>query len=271
MNTQPRSEPQPGAARPASRPGRWLVQVDQELRLVEGEQQLATLLRLGRVSSATPAYEVAAIPRPLGDVADLARLLPEPPTSEPSIRMEHRSRERALLSEELAVLNRPLEGDVEYYDEIPARRWPKRLAASLVLAAAAVGAYPLVASRLGGWRSLATTRLAGLASAQAGTASPPEAEGVKPAPVAVPAPVGKGEVKGVAATASVPQPPDPWPTSAATTSVRDVSARRAEVGKQEPVGAGDADDADSVAPGGHEAGHRTKARSSRDRAATRTY
>jgi hypothetical protein len=265
----PRSEPHPSPSSSESRPRRWLLQIDQELRLIESEQQLATLLRLGRVTSATPVYEIAAIPRPLGDVAELARLLPEPLVSEPPIRVDHRSRERALLSEELAVLNRPLEDDVEYYDEVPVRRWPKRLAVTLVLAAAALGAYPLVASRLGVWRALATTRLSGLASPQERADSPLKLAGLKPAPAPTPAPVGKSEVKDVAAAASIMPPPASSRNSAATTSAGEVPARTSEAQKPEPDATGGAAVDDSIAAGRHKTGHRTKGRSSRNSAASR--
>jgi hypothetical protein len=265
----PRSELPSDPSRSASRPRGWLVQVDQELRLVEGEQQLMTLIAHGRVTGATPAYEIAALPRPLGDIPDLAHLLPEPVTSEPPIRMDHRSRERALFSEELAVLNRPLENDVEYYDEIPVRRWPKRLAVTVVFAAAALGAYPLVASRLGGWRALATTRLTGLASAHEKVDSPPKLEGATPAPAPVPAPVGKSDVKEAAPPATVPQRAVPGPTSVTTSSARVVPARPSDAPTAEPEPPEGAAVDDSNAVGRHNTGHKAKGRSSRNRAASR--
>jgi hypothetical protein len=59
--------------------------------------------------------------------------------------VETRSPERAKLSEELAVLNRPLEGEVEYYDEAPRWRATWVFAAVLLLAAIGCAGYLLLA------------------------------------------------------------------------------------------------------------------------------
>jgi hypothetical protein len=58
----------------------------------------------------------------------------EPPIRQPHIQAETRSPERVKLSEELAILNRPLEGEVEYYDEVPRSRAKPVFAAVMVLA-----------------------------------------------------------------------------------------------------------------------------------------
>jgi hypothetical protein len=140
---------------------RWLIQVEGgEFQLVESERELAELLHMGRVSAATRVYEVGAGPHALGDIPRLAHFFPDAVASEPPpVRRDRRSPERALLSEELAVLNRPLEEEIEYYDELPPRRWPRRLGAALVLAVVALASYPLLASHAGRWRTSAETRL----------------------------------------------------------------------------------------------------------------
>ncbi|HLK91592.1 MAG TPA: hypothetical protein VKZ18_16990 [Polyangia bacterium] len=133
---------------------RWLLRLEaDELRLVDGEPELAELFRLGRVSSATPVYEITSGPRALGDLPGMARVLLSPAESAPPIRGEHRSPERDLLSEELAVLDRPLE--IEYEDERPTRRRPRWAAVVIALAAVAIAAAPMLAPRVPGWRARA--------------------------------------------------------------------------------------------------------------------
>jgi hypothetical protein len=58
----------------------------------------------------------------------------EPPIRQPQVHAETRSPERVKLSEELAILNRPLEGEVEYYDAVPRSRAKPVFAAVMVLA-----------------------------------------------------------------------------------------------------------------------------------------
>jgi hypothetical protein len=58
----------------------------------------------------------------------------EPPIRQPRLQVETRSPERIKLSEELAVLNRPLADEVEYYDEVPRSRAQPVFAAVMVLA-----------------------------------------------------------------------------------------------------------------------------------------
>lgn len=55
-----------------------------------------------------------------------------------------------MLSEELAILNRPLADDIEYYDEEPVRRWPRRVPFVIAFVAAAGVAYLFAAPRLTG-------------------------------------------------------------------------------------------------------------------------
>jgi hypothetical protein len=71
----------------------------------------------------------------------------EPPIRQPHFQVETRSPERVKLSEELAILNRPLEDEVEYYDEVPPRHGKWLLAVVTVLAAIAGAGYLLLAQR----------------------------------------------------------------------------------------------------------------------------
>jgi hypothetical protein len=64
-----------------------------------------------------------------------------------------------LLSEELAILNRPLEDEVEYFDEAPIRRWPNRVAFVTVFAAAAMSAYLFAEPHFSASRSSAVAQL----------------------------------------------------------------------------------------------------------------
>src|SRR5437763_12976772 len=77
---------------------RWLIQVDGgEFQLVETERELAELARMGRVTGSTPVYTVVDGPRPLGEVSDLVTFVPRIVSSEPPIRLVHRSPEHATL------------------------------------------------------------------------------------------------------------------------------------------------------------------------------
>jgi hypothetical protein len=199
---------------------RWLIQVDGgEFQLVESETELAELARLGRVTGATPVYTVVDGPRPLGEISDLVTFAPRPLITEPPVRRERRSPERAKLSEELAVLNRPLEDEIEYLDEVPVRRWPKRVAIMLALAAGVLGAYFLVLPRFPNWRSSVTTRLVLPARSWLAGSKPVRATPPQPAALAASAPVES--LAAVAATAVEPvrvaPPPAAAPPSDATT------------------------------------------------------
>jgi hypothetical protein len=69
----------------------------------------------------------------------------EPPIRRPHLQVETRSPERVKLSEELAILNRPLEDEVEYYDEAPPSRAKPVFAVVAVLAAIGGAGYLLLA------------------------------------------------------------------------------------------------------------------------------
>ena len=210
---------------------RWLIQVDGgEFQLVESERELAELARLGRVTGLTPVYTVVEGPRPLGEICDLVTFVPRPVSSEPPIRLERRSRERAMLSEELAILDRPLEDEVEYYDAVPVRRWPRRLALVLAVAAGVLGAYLLVLPRFPGWRSSVTARLALPARSWVASASPAGATPGPPAVLAVPAVTARVEgtpVIAAAADAPIPATPPAATGGAAPLANRDASPSEA--------------------------------------------
>src|SRR5512143_3405929 len=89
---------------------RWLVQIDgRGLRLVESDAELRDLVRHRRVTFHSRLYEVRSTSCTVADVLAVAPLLPSEPESEPPIRADTRSLERIRLSEELAILDRPLE------------------------------------------------------------------------------------------------------------------------------------------------------------------
>jgi tetratricopeptide (TPR) repeat protein len=124
----------------------WLIDLPGlGLRLVHDEQEIRTLIQQARISADTRLYEVAPAARRLADIPELVDLLPAF-DSQPPIRNVGRSAERALLSEELAVLNRPLASDVEYYDELPRPRW-RKLALTLGVVVFVSGASFLLRAR----------------------------------------------------------------------------------------------------------------------------
>lgn len=67
----------------------------------------------------------------------------EPPIRQPLFHVDTRSPERIKLSEELAILNRPLEDEIEYYDEVPPSRAKPVFAVVAVLAALGGAGYLL--------------------------------------------------------------------------------------------------------------------------------
>jgi len=136
-----------------ARKRRWLVQVEGGgFRLVEGDARLHDLVRQQQVTLQSQVYEISSGPRAVGDVLEAAQLLPpepesEPPIRQPQLRAETRSPERVKLSEELALLNRPLEDEVEYYDEVPRGRTKTLFAAAMVVAALGGAGYPFLVQR----------------------------------------------------------------------------------------------------------------------------
>jgi hypothetical protein len=135
-----------------------LIQTDGGgLLLVEGEEKLAQLLGSGEVTGTAAVYEVGAGPRALAEIPGMARVMSAVVPSGTPRRPVRRS-ERDLLSEELKVLDRPIDYEIEYYDEKPPRRWPKRVALTMGLLAAAAGAYFFV-PRVPQLQSLAIARL----------------------------------------------------------------------------------------------------------------
>ena len=137
-----------------------------------GKPQLGAPIAIGISRAAEWSEPPIRPPEPLDRNA--------PVRGESPIPSDYRSPERAMLSQELAILNRPLEDEIEYYDEVPHRRWPKRIPIVLALAAAAGVAYLFAAPRLGAKRSAPIARLPPPMSSSGGVA------GWTPIPVALP-------------------------------------------------------------------------------------
>jgi hypothetical protein len=119
---------------------RWLIQSGAELHLVTSDEELRDLARRAELTPDTPIYKVGA-PQPLVEVPELAALLTETSESAPPVRAGRRSSERAQLSEELAILNRPLLDDVEYYDQVPRSGLRRAIGVLAVLALIGGGGY----------------------------------------------------------------------------------------------------------------------------------
>jgi hypothetical protein len=216
----------------SAEPGqRWLIQVDGgEFQLVESERELAELVRLGEVTEATPVYAVGDGPRALGEIPELARLMGQRRTAASSDPPVRRSPERAKLSEELAILNRPLDDEIEYYDEAPVRRWPRRVTFLIVLAAGVFGGYLFLAPRFSTLRSTGMTRLvlparAWMASKVPATAAYPAvpSAGAPAKSVALAAPIIEPTPAGPPAPArdlpSAPPPRDNPPSATNATTL----------------------------------------------------
>jgi hypothetical protein len=118
-----------------------------------------------------------------------------PPIRQPQFQVETRSPERIKLSEELAVLDRPLEEEIEYYDPVPRSRAKPVVAVVMVLALGGAG-YSLLAQRHRADDRAAdhsmrqgeqASAIGAPLSASAGTALvPTKAPATEPVPTAVP-------------------------------------------------------------------------------------
>jgi hypothetical protein len=147
----PSDGPMTGAVGRAG-PRRWLIEIaGGESHLVGSDEELRDLVRRRQVTGETRVYEIGAGPHALRSIPELAHLLPdaeesEPPIRRPHLQLETRSPERIKLSEELAILDRPLEDEIEYYDEAPRSRAKPALVVLMILAALG-GGYLLLTQR----------------------------------------------------------------------------------------------------------------------------
>jgi hypothetical protein len=170
---------------------RWLVRIHgMELRLVETEEDLRSLVHQLNVGNETQVYEVGSGPRALGDVPELARILLETPPPDRIVHEDLGPRARAKLSQELQILDRPLEVEAEYYDELPASRWPGRLAFLAGLTLILTVGYLLLAPRLPALapRVLAARVLSAARSLGSSVPTPTPAPAVPAATVTLPPP-----------------------------------------------------------------------------------
>ena len=124
----------------ASDDRRWvIVGTSGSPKLVGESAEVRDLMDQGRITADSCVYEVTAAPRRLRDVPELRYLVAELLSSEPPVRQTHWSSERADFSEELAILDRPLDDEVEYLDERPPSRGRGIKLLLMVMAVAGVG------------------------------------------------------------------------------------------------------------------------------------
>jgi hypothetical protein len=189
----PRSSIQAGKSR-----RRWLIElVDGNLRLVEDEAGLRDLVARGLLTRESRVYEVGDGPHTSAEIPGLARLLADAETAGRVTRTSFRSLERARLSEELAILNRPLEDEEIFYEELPRSRIRPLVAVLAIFALAGGAGYfqvryrrisETVARASTSNREPAPVRLSPSATAPA-SASAPDLSDMpqRPAPVSAPA------------------------------------------------------------------------------------
>lgn len=171
----------------------WLIEgTGGSPKLVSGAAEVRDLLDQGRITAESRVYEITEDPRPLRDVSELGYVIVEPLSAEPPVREHTWSAERVRLSEELAILDRPLENDVEYFDEPGPSRWRgvKLVVLAFVMGAIGYGAFPAL-KRSPSTRDVGTSETAPMAIAArvdvpAAPAEVPAAP-VAAAPVTVPA------------------------------------------------------------------------------------
>jgi hypothetical protein len=122
-------------------------------------------------------------------------------------------------NEELAVLDRPLENDVEYYDEKPPSRW--RGTASLLVGIVAIGAASgLVFLKVRPSSTAVAAPPAAAPAAPAATPSPAIAVAPAPAPVAAAAPSADEAAEVPADDPALEDAPRPAPSRAEWAKIR---------------------------------------------------
>jgi hypothetical protein len=202
---------------------RWLFQIGPELHLVTTDEELRDLAQRARLTPDTPIYKVGA-PQPLVDVPELSVLLMEGSESEPPVRLDRRLHERAQLSEELAILNRPLVDDVEYYEALPRSGFRRAVGVLTVLALIAGGGY--FALRFS--PRLDEVVRASLSTIRASAAEPAPLRAPLPAspPAAAPSTSAAATPKGEPEPpAPVAAPPEADPPASSSTAPRASAAR----------------------------------------------
>jgi hypothetical protein len=122
----------------------------------------------------------------------------EPPIRQPRFQVETRSPERVKLSEELAVLNRPLEDEVEYYDEVPPSRAKPAFAVVMVLVALGGASYFMFAQRH---------------RADDNAPAPPVRQGEQASPIGAPLPASATTAVVPANASTTEPPPAPAPVA----------------------------------------------------------
>jgi tetratricopeptide (TPR) repeat protein len=121
---------------------RWLIElVDGNLRLVDDEAGLRDLIARGLLTRESRVYEVGDGPHTSAEIPGLARLLADVEMAGRVTRTSFRSLERARLSEELAILNRPLEDEEPFYEELPRSRIRPLVAVFAIFALAGTAGY----------------------------------------------------------------------------------------------------------------------------------
>ena len=119
---------------------RWVLDLGgQQLRLLESDAALIKMITQLRLTPATKVYELGSDARTLADIPQLRSLFEEPLAVAGSAHTDSSALALDELNVELAVLDRPLEGEADYYDEVPRPRWPRRAATAAILLLAGGG------------------------------------------------------------------------------------------------------------------------------------
>jgi len=177
---------------------RWLVEiVGGDLRLAEDEAGLRDLVARGLLAPQSRIYEVGDGPHASADIPALAHLFADAEITGPLTRASLRSLERARLSEELAILNRPLEDEEPFYEELPRSRIRPIVAALALLVLAGGAGYFAI-----------HYRLSSDVMARAGTSNG------EPAPVGLSPPAAAPTAVEAPDLANVPERPTPVSTPA---------------------------------------------------------
>jgi len=184
---------------------RWMIEgISGSPKVVCRAAEVRDLLDQGRINADSRVYEIVGEPRRLRHVPELCDAIPAPLLSEPATSPSSWTPERAELSGELAILDRPLEVDVGYFDERPPARSRGLKLTVLALVVAGLGIGAVAARTAGGLWSKRVLFLAGPPAAVAARLPAPAATPPLEAP-SPPADVGPPTVAMAAAIDATPR------------------------------------------------------------------
>ena len=213
----------------------WVVDLGGgQLRIVQGHDALMELIGSQGLSKSARVYELAAVPKTLGEILEVAPAFesaapapapppakgeveiappPSPPTItsvEPSAPAEETRVHNGSHDADFSLLDRPFEDDSDYFED-PPRQWPRIVGAIAALVLLVGGGYKLLQSRHAPSASAAPEPTFVAAAPPPASEPAPTSAPAAPAPAAAPAspPVAAAPVAAAAAPVAAAAPAAP--------------------------------------------------------------